>query len=208
MSLDLARHTIQLLRWKPLLAYSTVVATVCFVVGIGDEFDMAARFIVARGSILVIAASLPFLIDDPAFAATAPSPTPLRFRRAHRLMIAVVPWALCVGTVLMLAARNLPYDPDNPFPYGRLITEAVALAVVACLVAAALGRRTAEPGRRTAALMIMAGVAVAAIPPPAQPWMTPFDPQYTGMSLGTWWLLIALVAVGFVAVSWDAQTNA
>lgn len=207
MSLDLARHTIRLLRWKPFLACSAVVATACLVAGIGDEFDMAARFIVARTSILAIAASLPFLIDDPSSAVNGPSPTPLRVRRAHRLMIAVLPWALCVGTVLMLAARNLPSDPDNPFPYVRLLTEALALAVVACLVAAVLGRRAAEPGRRAAALMIMAGVAIAAIPPPVQPWMTPFDPQYTGMSVTSWWVLIALGAVGFVAVSWDAQTK-
>ncbi len=207
MSLDLARHTIQLLRWKPLLACSAVVAIGCSVVGIGDEFDMAARFIVARASILAIAATLSFLIDDPASTATAPSPTPLRARRAHRLTIAAVPWALCVGTVLMLAARNLPSDPDNPFPYVRLLTEALALAVIACLVAAVLGRKAAEPGRRAATLMIMAGVAIAAIPPPVQPWMTPFDPQYTGMSVTSWWILIALGAVSLAAVSWDAQTK-
>jgi hypothetical protein len=207
MSLDLAKHTIQLLRWRPLLTCSAVVAAGCFVVGIGDEFDMAARFIVVRVSILVIAATLPFLIDDPSSAVNGPSPTPLRVRRAHRLTVAFLPWALCVGAVLMLAARNLPSDPDNPFPYARLLTEALALAVVACLIAALLGRRTAEPGRRAATLMIMAGVAIAAIPPPVQPWMTPFDPQYTGMSVTSWWLLIALVVVGFVAVSWDAQTR-
>lgn len=207
MPVDLVRHTIQLVRWKPLVACSAVSAAGCFVVGIGDEFDMAARFIVARVGILAVAATLPFLIDDPASAATAPSPTALRFRRAHRLLIGALPWVLSVGTILMLAARNLPPDPDNPFPYVRLSTEALALAVLACLVAAVLGRRAAEPGRRAATLMIMAGVAMAAIPPPIQPWMTPFDPQYTGMSLTSWWLLAAFGAAGFVAVSWDAQTK-
>ncbi len=177
----------------------------CLAVGVGDEFDMAARFIVARASLLVIAASLPFLFDDPASLMTASSPTPLRIRRGYALIAAALPWSLAVGIVLFLTARNLPNDRDNPFPFARLWTEALALAMIACLLASALGRRNAQPGGKAATLFLMVGIAVAAIPPPEQPWMTPFDPQYTGMSLGSWWILIAVVSGAFAFVSWDSR---
>lgn len=207
MSLDLVRHTIRLLHWKPFLITSAVVMIACALAGIGDELDMPGRFLVARGSVFVIAVSLAFLVDDPASSATAVSPTPLRARRAHRLMIASLPWAFTIWMVPALVARNLQTSPDNPFPSVRLATEALALAAIACLVSSTIGRRVEQPGARASSLLIILGIAVALIPPPAQPWMILFDPQYTGMSVASWWVLIALVSVALVVVSWDARTT-
>ena len=207
MSLDLVTHTIRLLHWKPFLGSAVVIMIACALAGIGDELDMPGRFLVARASVFALAASLAFLIDDPASSTTAPLPTTLRVRRAHRFMIASLPWALCVWMVLVLVSRGLNTSPDNPFPSIRVATEALALAVIACLVSATIGRRVAQPGARASSLVIIVGIAVAVIPPPAQPWMILFNPQYTGMSLGSWWLLIALASVALVGVSWDARTN-
>lgn len=205
--MSVAWHTIRALRWKPPAALALVALASSFAVGIGDEFDMAARFLVARASLLVLAAGLGFLVDDPAASMMSALHTPLRRRRVHRLMAAAGPWVLAVVAVLLLAARNLANDPDNPFPSVRLGVEALGLASIARFLASILGRRTVEPGGQAAALMLMGGIAVASIRPPFQPWMTLWDPQYTGMSVGAWWVVIGVVVWRGAIVSWDARAG-
>lgn len=207
MPVTLIGYTIRSVLWKPFILCTAVAWAACVVIGMPDQFDMSARFLVARSSLLVLALPLAFALDDDAFRFTASLPSRLWRRRAHRFGVIAVPWAATILAALLLAARGLPTDPDNPFPFPRLTTEAVALGAVAVFIAAAFGRHRAHPGRPASTLLIMLGLGIAAVPPPMQPWMTPFDPQFTGMGIGAWWFL-AVVLVGLSAgLSLDSRTR-
>lgn len=206
MSLILLEYTSRRLPWKPLMICAVVACTACGVTRL-FAFDMAGRFLVARASILTITLPLAFSLDDAAASYTASMPSRLLRRRSHSLAIMGVAWAMALVAVLLLVNGGLVSSPDNPFPFVRLITEAIALAAITLGFAAALGRHRAEPGRSAMGLLIVIAIGIVAIPPPLQPWMTPFDPQHTGIGLGAW-SIVAIVAFAiFLTLSRDSRTQ-
>lgn len=204
-----------LFRAVPWIPWVPSVALIALILWGTDALtpDFASRQLYLRAGLLVAALGLCFAYDDPGAETTNPTPSPLRRRRAIRTWLGMGPWAVLVGTTLLVAGRGM--DPTlilndeilNPLPLGRVLLEAFTLGVWGLAIAAVISKRwDEEPGKFASAGLLALYAASWAIPEQWKPWANPDDQRWeTG--LPWWWVALAVGLLIVVAFSWDSRVG-
>jgi hypothetical protein len=175
--------------------------------------DFASRQLYMRAALLVAALGLCFAFDDPGAETTDPAPSPLRKRRSIRTLLALGPWAVLVGTTLLVVCRGmdpvfiLSEEVGNQFPIGRALLEATTLATWGLALAAVVSKRwDEEPGKYASAGLLALYAVSWAIPEQWKPWANPNDQRWE-TALPWWWVALAVAVLIVIAFSWDARTG-
>jgi len=165
-------------------------------VSVGSRSGVALRLTIAGAA---VAAATAFLLDDPAAATLAGSPTPLRARRWHRIAVAAVGvplWWTAAVTVAIARTGGLPLR-------GRALelTVLVAVALAVSSGAATTGDRTG--GGVAGAACSVAGFASTLLPPR---WWLPFptDPGGSGATPR----LAVILALAVAVLTWTTRDPA
>ena len=178
--------------WQPLgwvMIGSTVLVT------LGDRGDAPSRLSIAGAA---VAAATAFLLDDPAAATLAPSPTPLHVRRLHRMLIAAAIVPLWWAATVSLAADRVA----GLFVRG-LALELTVLTFVALAGSAAASARHPTDGGIVGAVCSIACFASTFLPPR---WWLPFPGDPTGP--GAPQRLTAILACAIALLVWSSRDPA
>ncbi|MFJ8191215.1 ABC transporter [Streptomyces sp. NPDC096094] len=162
---------------------------------LGAEPNSWQTLTLLRGTALIGALGLAFLLDDPARHLTAPVPTRRPLRQALRVAL-VAPFAALWWTAVLLLA-----PPASRPPAGGITVEAAVLGALALAGAAAAVRLTdeARPGPSVAAALLLAAVLTPLLAP--ESWalfVLPDDPRWQAAH-DRWAVLLAAVAVAWAA---------
>lgn len=176
--------TTRVATWQPMAAASLGCVTV---VALGSPSSVAFRLSMASAC---LAASAAYLIDDPAAATVAASPTSLPARRLGRAATAMVGAGVGWLAATTVAAQRV--DGLTIWPSTVEFATLVAVALAAAAVAAAIGDGT---GTAVAGVVVTLGCfASSFLPGPA--WL-PFPPDL-GAPGATHRLVAVLVFAGAV----------
>jgi hypothetical protein len=184
-----SRRTPGLLPWPPLL--SAVVAA-AGVVGLVVATHGHAGELAARVAGLALAASVSYLLDDPAAAVTQAVPRPLWRRRSATVVrgIAVV----TVAWALSLAVLGWRADGVHVVP---LTLETAVVALLALTAAAVVALRgDPEPGNLVAPAVVLAGIGALLLQPSLSVTLFTSADELSARRLGC----LAAVAAGAVLV--------
>lgn len=205
-------HLFKAVPWIPWVPSAALVALILW--GTDPLLpDFASRQLYLRAALLVAAIGLCFAYDDPGAETTDPSPSPLRGRRAIRTWLAMGPWGVLVGAILVVVGRGM--DPTfilnnevlNPFPIGRVLLEAFTLAVWGLAIAAVISKRwDEEPGKFASAGLLALYAVSWAIPEQWKPWANPNDQRWE-TALPWWWVALAVGLLIVIAFSWDSRVG-
>jgi len=189
----LARPAARMVSWQPLAR--VMVAGIAFVL-IGSQAGVSLRLSIAAAA---VAAASAFLLDDPAAATLAASPTSLPVRRLQRVAVAALAVGLWWTTAISIATHRagpLPL-PGPTLELGVFV--AVALAVSAA--ATTMGDRTA--GGIAGAMVTIASFATTFLP--SQAWLPfPAESDAPGATLR---LLVVLLSASTV-LAWASRDPA
>lgn len=172
------------------------------------------RVLYLRFGLLVAAMGIAFVLDDPAAVTTAATPSRLLRRRAIRLLIGALPYALIVGVLLSAGDRELEVirhmtEPEvlPPIPSLRMALEAATLAALGVALAAMFARhRDERPGRLASVALLALFAASWTIPDRARVWIDPFSLHW--VETAPWWAATLAVALLItVATSRDTRTH-
>ncbi len=174
----LAPFLVRVVRWQPI-----PVAALLSGLLIWSQYDAVTSpshaVWVLRGVALLLAAAVPFGLDDRTRATLAAVPTPLWWRAGLRLGAVLVPAALVWAAALALVVGRV----EGSLPATGLTLEAGALLVTVLAVAGGLARwrGVTDPGTVTSPVVVAAG------PPPARPAGAGRDgiPSGAGMGRGS-----------------------
>ncbi|MGC9382013.1 ABC transporter [Streptomyces sp. MH13] len=158
---------------------------------VGAEPTPSQTLTLLRGTALIGALALAFLLDDPARHLTVPVPVRRPLRQALRVAL-VAPLAALWWTAVLLLTPSAARPPA-----GDITLEAAALGALALAGAAAAVRLTGEarPGPAVAAALLL--MAVLAPPLTPEDWalvVPPEDPRWPAAH-DRWAVLLAAVAV-------------
>ena len=125
-------------RWGPLLGAGLAGGALVGLMS-PDHPDASAGLAVLRLAAVLLAAGAAFALDDRAADTRAPSPTPLRARRALRLAVVVVAgaglWAVVTATAAVVAPAG-----QEPLPVAGATLEAAAMLAFTLAAAVVAGR--------------------------------------------------------------------
>lgn len=202
-SLDLLRHSVKAVSWRPLAPAAGLVVILAWVLP-RQPVDLEARHLLLRLGLTVAAVWVAFLFDDPASTLAAATPTRLWIRRSVRVLLGFVPWAASVAILLIATGWQLE-ALGQPIPSGRFVAEACTMAIWALAIASVIAQNwDEEPGRLAAVIILSLSVTAWILPEPAHPWSLPGQPNWD--TVGRWWS--AALAIGVVVVvvfSWDSR---
>ncbi|CAM5253218.1 ABC transporter OS=Streptomyces tendae OX=1932 GN=GUR47_25675 PE=4 SV=1 [Streptomyces tendae] len=188
---DLVGPLWRTLPWQGLAAAGTLGLLVAAVpLATGAEPAPWQTLLLLRGTALIGALGLAFLLDDPARHLTAPVPTPRPVRQALRVAL-VAPLAALWWTAVLL----LTPSASRP-PVGGVTLEAVAAGVLALAAAALAVRLTdeARPGPFVAACLLLTAVLAPLLAP--EGWalfVQGEDPRWSAAH-DRWAVLVAVAA--------------
>lgn len=174
-------------RWQPVLLVAAVVPLLLWWTS-DDLADTTVAVWLLRGVALLLAAALPFGLDDDSRGTVAASPTPLSARSTGALVVAALPGGLLwAATCTWVESR-----PGADVPVGGLTLEALALAAASTAVALSLcrWRDVTAPGALTAPVVAALGLVLPRLPPWAA-LVTPPGPDWAAAHL-RWLALLAL----------------
>jgi hypothetical protein len=196
--------TARFMSWLPLLAGAASAGVGMWLIDpAGGETAALAALRVAA---FLLATGGAFSLDDPAAATLAASPTPLRARRLHRLVLVGTVWAL-FWAVALAAADVL--SATGAVPLAVPTVEAAGMLVLALAVAAVAMPHVAE-GRGgvvagPALTLAMLGALVAQYHYPR--WATLFafssaQPEWQA-ARARWVVLLVAAAIALACASLD-----
>ncbi|MEU3732987.1 ABC transporter [Streptomyces sp. NPDC033538] len=192
LTLALAVPVWRTLPWRALAAAGTAgLLLAATPVVVGAEPSPWETLTLLRGTALIGALGLAFLLDDPARHLTAPLPARRPLRQALRVAL-VAPLAALWWTAVLLLAPSASRPPA-----GDVTLEAAALGVLALAGAATAVRLTdeARPGPSiAAALLLTAVLAPLLIPEGWALFVPPDDPRWPSAH-DRWAVLLGAVAV-------------
>jgi hypothetical protein len=210
--MTLISRTIKAMPWRPWAPVTAAVALVAWSAGSYPP-DFPSRHLYLRAGLMVIGVGLAFILDDPAAETTDPAPSPLRQRRAIRVIAGLSVWLGLATGLFLLGARDMDvvfvYDPemDAALPVGRLLLEGVTMAACGLAIAAIISKRwDDEPGKIASASLLVLYAASWAVPERWKPWASPNDDRWT-TGYPWWWAALALAALVLIAASWDARVG-
>lgn len=186
--------------WEPaVLAAVVCIAVVDLSMRMGGGEGVAIRRL-QMGTVM-IAAFTAFVVDDPAESTLAASPTPLRARRLHRVVL-VLPslsaaWAVAAARAGLLGDMWAPVG--RLFALEGLMYSAVAVAVTGAVIR--LGHSGPAAMAGTCVVLALSFVAVA-IPPPWSP--VPSSPLAPGATAR----MLTLTALAALVAAWAARDPA
>ncbi|MER7055421.1 ABC transporter [Streptomyces sp. NPDC000351] len=195
-ALALAVPVWRTLPWRALAAAGTVgLLLAATPVVVGAEPSPWETLTLLRGTALIGALGLAFLLDDPARHLTAPVPARRPLRQALRVAL-VAPLAALWWTAVLLLAPSASRPPA-----GDVTLEAAALGVLALAGAAAVVRLTdeARPGPSVAATLLLTAVLAPLLMPESWALFVPADDPRWSLAHDRWAVLL-----GAVAVVWGA----
>lgn len=178
--------------------------------------EFPSRQLYIRAGLVAAALGLCFAFDDPAAPTSDAVPTPLRKSRLPRLLFSLIPWSVAVGVTIWGGVQGLDpvllaVDPTaGPhLPLGRLIIEALTIAVTGLAIASIIASRWSdEPGPSASAVLLGLSVLLWAASMRWTPaWADPMDARW-GVTMGYWGG--TLIAASFVTAlfSWDSRRPA
>ena len=183
-------------RWQPVLLVGGLAAGLLWWRW-GDLGDPTVSLWLLRGVALMLAAAVPFGLDDGSRGTLAASPTPLSSRTAGALLVVVLPAAAVWAAACAAVSRQA-----TGLPLLGLTLEAMALccASTAAGLALARWRDAPEPGALTAPAVVVLGLVLPQLPRWAAVVVGP-GPDWQAAHL-RWAAVLALaVAVSCAAVA-------
>ncbi|MFF4474531.1 ABC transporter [Streptomyces sp. NPDC001599] len=184
------------LPWRALAAAGVLGLLVAGVpAATGAEPAPWQTLLLLRGTALIGALGLAFLLDDPARHLTAPLPTPRPVRQALRVALVAPLAALWWSAVLLLT----PSASRPPIPQVTL--EAVTAGVLALAAAALAVRLTDEerPGPFVAAALLLTAVLAPLLAPEGWALFVQADDPRWSAAHDRWAVMAAAVAVAGAA---------
>ena len=203
-----AAPLLRAVRWQPVPVVAGLVALLLWWWW-GDLADPAVALWLLRGVALLLAAAVPFGLDDSSRGTLAASPTPLSSRTVGALLVVVLPAAMVWTATCWAVSRQA-----TGLPLAGLTLEAMALAIASTAAALALSRwrDTTEPGALTAPVVIALGLVLPQLPrwaavivPPGPDWQVAHLRWLVVLATG---LAVASVAVADPGRSWPARGRA
>jgi hypothetical protein len=182
-------------RWQPVLVVA-VLAAALLLLRADDLTQPAGQVSLLRGVALLLAAAVPFGLDDGTRGTVAASPTPLWSRTAAALLAVVLPASLVWAAACTWALRRA----EGAVPVGGLTLEAAALCAASTAVALALcrWRDVSEPGVLTAPVVVALGLGLPRLPRWAALSVPP-GPAWGDAHLR--WSAVLVAAVGVAALA-------
>ena len=191
-----AEPLVRAVRWQPVLVVAGLTALLLWWQW-GDLEDATVAIWLLRGVALMLAAALPFGLDDGSRATLAASPTPLSSRTAGPLLLVVLPAASVWAVACWVVSR-----PGADVPVGGLTLEALALGASSTALALSLcrWRDVTDPGALTAPVVVALGLVLPQLPRWAA-IVVPPGPGWESAHLRWLAVLAAAVLVAGVATS-------
>ena len=192
-----AAPLVRAVRWQPLLVAAALAVALLWWRS-GDLEAPAGQVWLLRGVALLLAAAVPFGLDDASRGTLAASPTPLSSRTVGTLLVVVLPaalvWAMSCAWVVARA--------DAAPPVGSLTLEALALCASSTAVALSLcrWRDVADPGALTAPVVVALGLGLPQLPSWLAVAVLP-GPSWGPAHLRWLALLVAALAVAGLALA-------
>lgn len=190
--MDLAGPLWRTLPWRALAAAGALgLLIAAFPHATGAEPAPWQTLLLLRGTALIGALGLAFLLDDPARHLTAPVPTPRLLRQALRVAL-VAPLAALWWTAVLLLIPSASRPPAAGVTLEALAVGALALAAAALAV-----RLTDEtrPGPFVAAFLLLTAVLVPLLAPADWALFVQADDPRWSVGHDRWAVLAAAVAV-------------
>ncbi len=196
----------RLVRWKPILGGAVVGFFILYQSSGAWATGSMPAIIPLRLAALVLCLGAVFLLDDPAAVTVASVPSPLRYRRSLRLLLAApliaTAWASQGAYVFVHATSRLHRDTDGLLPIVDLTLEMVAMMMAGLAIAALATRWVSEGLGGVAAgptLVVLLGAALF-LP---HRWTlfpgTVEDPQWAAAHVR--WAIIVVLATLLLAYS-------
>lgn len=212
MSLTYLRRIVKAMPWLPWVPIAVLVGLLAWSVR-ASPTDFASRHLYLRAGLMVVGLGAAFIFDDPAAETTDHAPSPLRERRAIRLVVGLAVWFLLAAGLLLIGARDMNVvfinDPEveAALPVGRLFLEGMTMAAFGLAIAAVVAKRwDDEPGKIASAGLLMLYAVSWTIPERWKPWAHPSDDRWT-TSHPWWWAALVIAVLVMLTLSWDTRVG-